>query len=181
MSEENKEGIERDLTFGEKILVRSVFGFSIRYHSVKIRCDSYFPFGLQNKGTAMSPNGELWFRVGDYKKDFSTSYIEDRHLFLHEIAHVWQRQKGMWVRSRGLFSWAADYHYILDGGKKLKDYSMEQQASLISDYWLLSEYGHDTWFHYIGRNIVMYRGGGGGNVLKIYEEVLSDFIKERYR
>lgn len=58
---------------------------------------------------------------------------------------------------------------------------MEQQASLISDYWLLSEYGHDTWFHYIGRNIVMYRGGGGGNVLKIYEEVLSDFIKERYR
>jgi len=49
------------------------------------------------------------------------------------MMHVWQHQKGMMVRTRGLFSWAVNYYYDLNG-KKLSDYGMEQQASIVSDY-----------------------------------------------
>jgi len=44
------------------------------------------------------------------------------------------------VRMRGLFSWAANYKYSLDK-KNLSDYSMEQQAAMVSDYWLLMKFG----------------------------------------
>lgn len=179
MSEEIKEGIARDLTFGEKILVRSAFGFSVRWHNVKIHCDSYLPFGMQSPGVAIAPNGELWFRKDDYSKDFSGETIMGKHLFIHEMAHVWQRQRGMWVRSRGLFSWAAKYQYTLDNSKKLKDYPMEQQASIIADHWLLSEYGYNEWRARIGAG-VNYQGGGSDNIIQSYESVLSDFIKARY-
>lgn len=58
------------------------------------------------------------------------------------MMHVWQHQHGMWVRTRGAFSWAADYTYSLNE-KNLLDYGLEQQASLVSDYWLLKYYGFD--------------------------------------
>ncbi|MGQ8817436.1 hypothetical protein [Serratia sp. NA_13] len=57
--EQKQEGIKRALTPGEVNLARSVFGNSIFYNRVRVHCDSYLPFGLQNQLTAMSPNGEL--------------------------------------------------------------------------------------------------------------------------
>lgn len=56
------------------------------------------------------------------------------------MMHVWQKQRGMWIKTRGAFSWAADYTYSLDKSA-LNDYSMEQQACIVSDYWLLKHYG----------------------------------------
>ncbi|MCK6986676.1 hypothetical protein L8Q72_13250, partial [Enterobacter cloacae] len=65
---------------------------------------------------------------------------------------------GQWVRMRGAFSWAAEYTYRLDK-KKLTDYSLEQQASILADYWLLLVYGISKWSYYQrpGR-MGMYRG-----------------------
>ncbi|MBH1929847.1 type IV secretion protein Rhs [Serratia rubidaea] len=156
----NKEGSLRRLTLGEIAMARRVFGDSIVYSRVWVHCESYLPFGLQNKNVAMAPNGELWLRKELYRHDFSvnTVIIDDKHLFIHELGHVWQHQHGQWVRMRGLFSWAAEYHYRLDR-KKLTDYPLEQQASILADYWLLLVYGIDRWRYYQKtKPIVKYRG-----------------------
>ncbi|QGX91780.1 type IV secretion protein Rhs [Tatumella sp. TA1] len=149
MSAQAVEGIVRRMTLGEIVMARMVFGESIVYSRVWIHCDSYLPFGLQHQSYAMTPNGELWYRKSMYRDDFSANsvFIEDRYVFIHELAHVWQYQHGQWVRMRGAFSWAAEYSYRLDK-VKITDYSLEQQASILADYWLLLVYGTETWSYY---------------------------------
>lgn len=141
-----EEGSLRLMTLGEISMARKVFGSSINYNIVWIHCDSYFPFGMQSKDYSMAPNGELWFRKESYHSDFSclTVTMKNKRTFIHELGHVWQHQHGQWVRLRGIFSWAADYIYDLDK-EKLTDYSLEQQASIIADYWLLIVYGINQW------------------------------------
>lgn len=135
------EGGLRRLRLGEINLASSLYGFSIHYNQVWIHKESYLPFNLQSNLQAMSPDGEMWFREGRYQEDFSTTTgIYFKHLFLHEMMHVWQHQHGMWVRTRGAFSWAVDYSYSLDKASLL-DYGLEQQASIVSDYWVLVHYG----------------------------------------
>lgn len=135
-----KRGGLRRLTLGELHLATTVYAFSIRYNEVWIHRESYLPFNLQSENYAMTPNGELYFQEGTYQDDFSMSPIDSQHLFLHEMMHVYQHQRGMWVRTIGSFSWAVDYQYTLDKDK-LSDYPMEQQACIVSDYWLLINYG----------------------------------------
>ncbi|MFX0567598.1 hypothetical protein ACNF5A_000273 [Kosakonia cowanii] len=69
----DEEGSLRLLTLGEIALARTVYGSSITYPRVWIHHDSYFPFKLQGKTTAMSPNGELYFRDW-YCDDFSKNH-----------------------------------------------------------------------------------------------------------
>lgn len=140
-------GIKHDglrlVTPGEILLASSLYGYTIRYNKVWIHRGSYLPFELQKNNFAMTPNGEMWFQEGVYEPDFSRalrSPVDSRHLFMHEMMHVWQHQRGMWVRTRGAFSWIADYTYDLDQSDLL-DYSLEQQACIVSDYWLLNTYG----------------------------------------
>ncbi|WP_312191182.1 type IV secretion protein Rhs [Leclercia sp.] len=139
-----EEGGLRRLRLGEINLASTLYGYSIHYHKVWIHRESYFPFNLQDADRGMAPNGEMWFRTGKYQHDFSMPEKGEpqiaQHLFLHEMMHVWQHQRGMWVRMRGAFSWVADYTYSLDKAT-LGDYGLEQQASLVSDYWLLKHYG----------------------------------------
>ncbi|MHC5175694.1 type IV secretion protein Rhs [Serratia rhizosphaerae] len=175
---EIQEGISRPLTLGEIILARSIFGNSIIYNTVRVHCDSYLPFGLQASHTAMAPNGELWFRQALYRPDFSAAPIHDQHIFIHELVHVWQYQLGMWVRSRGLFSWIADYTYRLDGKRLLKDYPMEQQASIIADYFYLKNRGYNEWLSKIGDNI-NFRGVTDKYITHKYKYTLSQFFKQR--
>lgn len=137
------EGFLRLLTLGELRLARSVFGNSIRYHTVWIHHDSYIPFGLQLKEYVMTPNGELYFRDW-YKNDFSTEKQDLQHLFIHEMMHVWQRERGMQVFLRGLLSWYVDYGYHLDD-RKLTQYPLEQQAQIVADHFILETYGLAKW------------------------------------
>ena len=125
------------------MLARSVFRNSITWHKVWIHRESYLPFGLQNKNVAMAPNGEIYLR-NHYRDDFSKASIALQHIFIHELAHVWQRERGMNVRLRGAFSWAANYDYALDG-RYLNEYSLEQQAQIIADYFLLAREGYSSW------------------------------------
>ncbi|MBW7984796.1 type IV secretion protein Rhs [Enterobacillus tribolii] len=178
MGQEHKEGTQRPLTIGEVALARSVYGNSIDYRRVVVHCDSYFPFGQQPSNYAMAPNGELWYRKERYFTDFSTAPRVDQHDYIHEMAHVWQHQKGMWVRTRGLFSRLVDYRYRLDGKKVLKDYGMEQQASIIADYWFLKTFGHKEWLDAIGSG-VRFQGVTDKDMIKKYEYTLSQFLKQR--
>lgn len=130
----------RLLTLGEIALARTLYGGSIVYSRVWIHRESYLPFNLQPVDIAMSPNGEMWYREDTYSPDFSADILVKKHRFMHEMMHVWQAQKGMFVRTRGLFSRFADYSYSLDK-VSLLHYGLEQQASIVSDYWLLLHYG----------------------------------------
>lgn len=144
MNDIERGGLRR-LTLGEINLARTLYAFSIRYNEVWVHRGGYLPFNMQNNATAMTPNGEMYFQEDVYQPDFSQSSkrlkrIDGQHLFLHEMMHVWQGQHGMWIKTRGIFSWAVDYSYDLDKST-LSDYGMEQQASIVSDYWLLKSYG----------------------------------------
>ncbi|UQY42677.1 type IV secretion protein Rhs [Mixta hanseatica] len=170
-----KEGTLRLLTLEEIALARSIFGGSIDYARVWIHCDSYLPFGLQSRDTAMSPNGEIWFRKELYSDNFAKEAdVRDRHLFIHEMMHVWQHQKHMWVRMRGLFSWAADYSYQLDG-KPLLSYSLEQQAQIVADYYVLYTYGYKEWDTQRRRStpLVTLRGAfNRDNLISVYQKTI---------
>jgi hypothetical protein len=79
----------------------------------------------------------------------------------------------MWVRTRGAFSWAVDYHYSLDKDR-LSDYGLEQQASIVSDYWLLIHYGF--WGHMANVHYRDYDPTTPEKELIIkYKNVLRDF------
>ncbi|WP_343645675.1 type IV secretion protein Rhs [Enterobacter sp.] len=140
-----KEGDVRLLTTGEILLVQSVFLATIDYSKVLIHKGSYLPFNLQDENTAMTPNGELYFR-NTYQDDFSQSTDDYKHLFIHEMSHVWQRARGMNVIGRGLVSWMVSYRYTLDG-RLLSEYPMEQQAQIIADNFVLQESGYAIWCH----------------------------------
>lgn len=133
----------RLLTLGEIALAKTLYGNSIAYHKVWVHRESYLPFNLQPVDVAMAPNGEMWFREETYSHDFSLDALVKKHRFMHEMMHVWQAQKGMFVRTRGLFSRLTDYGYSLDKADLLH-YGLEQQASIVSDYWLLLTYGFNT-------------------------------------
>lgn len=172
-----EEGGLRRLRLGEINLASTLYGYSIHYHKVWIHRESYLPFYLQNPGQAMAPDGEMWFRAETYEHDFSMPAKDDtpgaQHLFLHEMMHVWQHQRGMWVRTRGAFSWMADYTYSLDKANLL-DYALEQQASIVSDYWLLKHYGF--WGN---SHLYKYRDYDPSEpalvLLRRYEKVLGNF------
>lgn len=140
---ERKEGGIRLLTPGEIALATSVFKSTIQYHTVWVHHGSYLPFNLQNKHTAMTPNGELYFRSW-YRDDFSVTVPFLQHLFIHEMSHVWQRSRGMNVVARGLVSWMVSYRYVLDG-RLLSEYPMEQQAQIIADHFSLKAEGYKAW------------------------------------
>ena len=136
----------RRMTSGELTLARSIFENTIDYNKVWIHNEKYLPG--QGERTAMTPNGEMYYPDAVYSSDFSSQSMPGEretvagasHLFIHEMMHVWQYQKGYAVKLRGLFSWAANYHYDLNL-QSIASYSMEQQASIVADYWLLINYG----------------------------------------
>lgn len=138
-----KEGGLRLLTTGEIQLAHSVFLSTIDYSKVWIHRESYLPFNLQDNNTAMTPDGELYFR-DQYCDDFSLTTDSLQHLFIHEMGHVWQREKGMNVIFRGLVSWMVSYRYTLDG-RLLSEYPMEQQAQIIADNFVLQSFGYEAW------------------------------------
>lgn len=174
-----KEGSLRLMTTGEINMARTIFGNAIIYYRVWIHYDSYFPFGLQSQNVAMAPNGEIYMRDYYYLPDYSkASDIGKQHAFIHELAHVWQYQKGMWVKARGLFSWAASYDYDLAENKYLQDYSMEQQAQIVADYFLLYRYGYGEWLREI-KNTVTFIGEAHPHIKDDYERVLTHFLRQR--
>lgn len=142
-SDRIKEGGLRLLTTGEIRLAQSVFASTIDYPTVWIHKGGYLPFNLQNEHTAMTPNGELYFR-DEYRGDYSQSTDDLQHMFIHEMSHVWQRARGMNVIGRGLVSWLVSYRYTLDG-RLLSEYPMEQQAQIIADHFVLQVFGYRAW------------------------------------
>lgn len=155
----------RNLTAEEIALARLIFGETIKYDKVKVFKVDYLP--NQQEETIVTPNGNLYPAKKVYRENYALGSERIKHLFIHEMAHVWQNHKGMWVQLAGTKIHACAY---LDGTdpylynihqtfgtkvnkmqtsqnqsvsnvvpikSKLSDYNMESQAEIIADYWAL--------------------------------------------
>lgn len=169
-----EEGSVRLLTTGEIQLAQSVFASTIDYTTVWIHKGSYLLLNLQNENTAMTPNGELYFR-NQYRGDFSRSTYDFQHLFIHEMSHVWQRTRGMNVIGRGLISWLVSYRYTLDG-RLLSEYPMEQQGQIIADNFTLQTQGYFGWQRLRSWEIVTLDGDTSESIIReMYQKSLRGF------
>jgi hypothetical protein len=176
-----KRGESRLLTPGEISMVTSLFKTAITLTSVRVYNDNFLPF--QDKfGYAITPRGSIYWPEMDFREDYSIAGIDDIHWFMHEMAHVWQYQMGMCVVCRGLFSFIADYKYDLENGNLLSQYGMEQQASILADYYVLDRFGYDVW-HWLTNH--KYKGHQFDNKqlgkdfwVKIYQRTLHFFLKD---
>ena len=162
----------RKITQGEIILAQQVFGRSIKYGDVNIYKGSYLPFDLQDINTAMAPNGNIYF-INNYRQDFSVSSLISKHLFIHEMMHVWQHQHGYAVRTRGLVSGFRSYYYDLTN-MSLNSYPMEQQACIIADYWLLIHTTIEQWAIY-KKYLGSFSFANKKILVAKYEKILGSF------
>jgi len=171
------KGKFRHLTAGEINLIRMIFGDSISISRVKIYHREWrVLLGIQNNNTVMTPNGNMYYPTGLFKEDFSSAGIDigDLHLFIHEMVHVWQHQRGFSVIRKGMLSFdRSRYRYRLSADKRLSDYEMEAQAELIADYFLLLKFGS---FGSRRLSEPTYQHKDHNTLLPLYKEVLADFL-----
>lgn len=142
--------MSRPLTQGEMTLAKDVFGDSIRLSRVKIHDEKYIFFQPSNSG--MTPNGEIYVD-GAYSADYGSERPRLQAFFIHEMVHVWQHQTG--VLRAGVIGaaiieiigqmgdYGSAYPYVLDASKDLTDYGLEQQASIVEDYFRMTRLGEE--------------------------------------
>jgi len=126
---------DRPLTDGEIALARGVFGDAIDYGRVRIARRKWAFF--QPRDTVMAPTGAIHFHPegARYRDDFAAASLSDQALFIHEMTHVWQHQKGIFLPlARHPF---CRYDYALRPGRPLHRYGIEQQAEIVAHAFLL--------------------------------------------
>lgn len=138
--------MSRRLTQGEISLANDVFGGSIDMTRVKIH-DGKFIF-FQPNDSGMTPNGQIYVS-GTYSADYAGEPPQRQAFFIHEMVHVWQHQTG--VLAAGVIGSAiieiigragdydSAYPYVLEEAKDLTEYGLEQQASIVEDYFRLTK------------------------------------------
>jgi hypothetical protein len=131
-----------------------MFGGAIDYDRVRIHAAKWWPF--QPRRVAMSPDGHIWLHPegGLFKDCYAECGLTEQGLFVHEMTHVWQHQRGVWLPlARHPF---CRYHYAIKPGWKLERYGIEQQAEIVRHAFLL-------------RQGAVVRGAPG---LAVYETIL---------
>lgn len=125
----------RGLTDGEVALARSIFGDAIRYGEVRLSRTKWAFF--QPRDTVMAPRGCIHFhpRGHQWRDDFAAAALTDQGLFIHEMTHVWQHQRGVFLPlARHPF---CRYDYSFRPGWLLAHYGIEQQAEIVRHAFLL--------------------------------------------
>lgn len=154
----------RSLKPEEITLAKNIFGNTIKYDKVRVFDTAYMPG--QPKDVIMTPDGHLHPGKEVYRDNYALDTDSMKHLFIHEMAHVWQNHRGMWVRLTGaaihicypmknLNPYYYDIHKsesrtvkrrdgrgnlttsVVVSRPKLLDYNLESQAEIIADYWAL--------------------------------------------
>ena len=130
----------RGLTGGESAIVRSMFGESLAIAAITLRRAKYWL--AQPAWVTMAPDGNIWFHPnGDsWCADFATEPLGMRALLVHELVHVWQRQRGINLLLRRM-PWATYRYLPLIPGKPFTAYGIEQQACIVQDAYVLREGG----------------------------------------
>lgn len=124
----------RPLTGGERRLAASLFGRAIDLDAVRLHRRKWWP--LQPRNVAMAPDGHVWFHPQGWlwQDDFSGAPIRLQVLFVHELTHVWQHQRGIFLPLRR--HPFCRYRYVLEAGRPLVRYGIEQQAMIVEHAFL---------------------------------------------
>ena len=127
----------RPLTKGETALAASVFGDRIDYAPVRISRRKWAFF--QPRDTVMAPRGCIHFHPGghQYREDFAAAALTDQGLFIHEMVHIWQHQRGIFL-PLARHPWCR-YDYALKPGQPLHRYGIEQQGEIVRHAFLLRQ------------------------------------------
>lgn len=139
--------MNRGLTENEKALAETVFRDALDYERIRIHDAKYIFFQATN--VLMTPNGQIYAPGTMYRADYAAEPLNYQELFIHESAHVWQYQigvlnpklSGLFEFVRNGFDYNKAYRYVLESGRDLIDYGMEQQAAMIADYFLVEKCG----------------------------------------
>lgn len=129
----------RPLTPGEVELARGVFGDAIDYARVTIVRRKWAFF--QPRETVMAPLGSIHFhpKGSAYREDFAAGSLDDQGLLIHELTHVWQTQRGLFLPLvRHPF---CRYDYAIRPGLRLERYGIEQQAEIVRHAFVLRRGG----------------------------------------
>lgn len=84
-------------------------------------------------------------------------------VFVHEMTHVWQYGKGYNVKLSSIWAQTAGQGYTYVRGKSWDDYNVEQQASIVEDWYESGMSSASPEFPYIDKVV---RKGGGPNSSK---------------
>lgn len=125
----------RALTIRERGLAQGIFGDALHYEKIRIHNRKWWWF--QPKEITMAPDGHLWFHPGSdlFCADFCDQHLGLQGHFIHELVHVWQHQRGIFLPlKRHPF---CRYDYSLKPGWKLEKYGIEQQAEIVRHVFLL--------------------------------------------
>ncbi len=131
----------RGLTPGEIAVLQSVFGNTLPYDSQQITTNDANMGGASN---SITYSGTPHYSNLIWCADFSAPGA-DTWTFVHEFGHVWQSIYGTppilgWLG--GVFSHPIDYGlnypYDLTTSGSFWDYNIEQEASIVADYWAVS-------------------------------------------
>jgi len=131
----NVDRTGRPLNPGEVALARSVFGDAIDYAPVRIARRKWAFF--QPRETVMAPTGSIHFHPegSRYRDDFAAGSLDDQGLFIHEMTHIWQHQKGIRLPIRR--HPFCRYDYAIRPGLPLHRYGIEQQAEIVRHTFLM--------------------------------------------
>jgi hypothetical protein len=129
--------VSRPLTPGEIALARSIFGDAINYAPVRMIRGKWWPF--QPRGVVMAPTGNIHFHPDDpnWREDFAVASLSLQGLFVHEMTHVWQTQKGGRFFLPLMRHPFCRYAYRFDPGRRFGRYGLEQQAEIVRHAFLL--------------------------------------------
>lgn len=129
--------MRRSLSPGEVALARSVFGNAIDYSTVELARGKWAFF--QPRHVVMAPRGCIHFHPkGDlWRDDFADAAIVLQGLFIHEMTHIWQHQRGIFLPLRR--HPFCRYAYSLKPGQPFRRYGIEQQAEIARHAFLLRQ------------------------------------------
>ncbi|MFK3888180.1 vgr related protein [Sphingomonas sp. NPDC079357] len=112
-----------------------MYGGAIDYSAVSLANRKWAFF--QPRDVVMAPRGCIHFHPrGDlWCEDFAAASLDRQGLFIHELCHIWQHQRGVFLPlKRHPF---CRYDYAIRPGWRLERYGIEQQAEIVRHAFLL--------------------------------------------
>ena len=115
----------RRLTAGEAALADEMFGAGLDPGRVRL-----LALPVWNRAFVAGPRLMIWPAFAAWT-DFSAAPLETQAVFVHELTHVWQAQKGgrfYLPLARHPF---CRYRYEIVPGRPFRRYGLEQQAEIV--------------------------------------------------
>jgi hypothetical protein len=133
---------DRMLKIGEIAILRPLFRNTFPYEDQQVSANTREWGGHTN---SITPNYLPLLAISLWRFDFSGASNSDKWIFVHEMTHAWQWYHGRNnILSATLLAaryknYEDAYDYNFDTAESFFDFNFEQQASLVADYWYITQ------------------------------------------